>query len=141
MDSSVAPPKVFQHLCTVFEAMKKESFFVSMTDSGEESGGTVWEGFLTKLFQSLRLPQPYYTSVMKRLKKMGCVQQLSRGGGSAPSRWELIEEPTLELFFATEERKVVGATRFGALEQRIGDLNTRVTQLETHLETLLGRAS
>jgi hypothetical protein len=85
----------------------------------------VYEGYTTRLFQQLQLPGPYYSSVMQRLASMGCIKQLSRGGGSSPSRWELLEDPELEAFIAaeTEDRK---PTRLDLVEQRLDDLEERM---------------
>ena len=64
----------------------------------------VWEGFLTKLVnEKLRFSTPYFSHVRNNLIAMGCIRQLQRGGGSSPSRWELLCEPDLEKFTAIKE--------------------------------------
>src|ERR1700746_4209559 len=84
-----APPRLFEHCLSVCAAMKSQA--APTTIEGQHA--LVYEGFLTRLFSELQLATPYYTSVMQRLRKMGCVRQLSRGGGNSPSRWELIKDP------------------------------------------------
>ena len=65
---------------------------------------TVWEGFLTKLVnEKLQFSTPYFSHVRNNLIAMGCIRQLQRGGGSSPSRWELIQEPDLDKFTAIKE--------------------------------------
>jgi hypothetical protein len=90
----------------------------------------VYEGFLTRLFNKLSLATPYYTSVMQCLRKMGCVKQLSRGGGASPSKWELLQEPTVELFTATQARKLHDNTWRGQMQQQVSDLRDRLDDVE-----------
>jgi hypothetical protein len=123
-----APPKLFIHCITVFEQMRREATYCELTDRGETRHVPVYEGFLTKLFQKLGLATPMYTLVMRRLQKMGCVRQLSRGGGSAPSRWELIEEPEYGAFEEAENKKP--STRLSVVEDHVGDIEARLAALE-----------
>jgi hypothetical protein len=88
----------------------------------------VYEGYTTKLFQALSLPTPYYSSILQRLQQMGCIRKLSRGGGSAFSRWQLVDDPTLEAFIKAGPRQK--QTRLALVEQRLATLETKVTQLE-----------
>jgi hypothetical protein len=131
--SDEAPPKPFEHCLVVFETMKKSSKGVRI----EGDHAFVYEGFLTQLFRELGMPTPYYTSVMRNLKAMGCVRQLSRGGGASPSKWELIREPTWELFEVIEEKRIKTNTKAGQLEDMVRILTRRVGDLEDSVETLL----
>ena len=84
-----APPRLWEHVCTVFGAMQK----VAKSEKVAGKHALVWTGHTTHLFRELGLATPYYSSVLQRLQQMGCLKQLSRGGGSAPSRWELLDDP------------------------------------------------
>jgi uncharacterized protein YceH (UPF0502 family) len=115
--------------------MKREAH--ATTIEGEHA--LVYEGFLTRLFNQLELATPYYTSVMQRLRKMGCVRQLSRGGGNAPSRWELIKDPAWDDFDVAEQRRLREVTKLGQLQGQVASLNTRVAALEEMMDRLLGQ--
>ena len=128
-----APPRLFEHCITVFGRMKTTSLPTQI----EGQHALVYEGFLTRLFGELGLATPYYTSVMTRLKKMGCVKQLSRGGGNSPSKWELIKEPDWELFEATEQLRSHPDTKIGQLQGQVASLNTRVAALEELVERMV----
>jgi hypothetical protein len=128
-----APPKLFEHCCKVFGAMKKGAVGVSIPDGDEVRHAFVWEGHTTKLFRDLELPTPYYTSVLGRLETMGCLVQLSRGGGTAVSRWELLDDPGLEEFMLAEKVRKKGATQVGILQQQVQTMNTRLLAVEARL--------
>ena len=121
-----APPKPFEHCSTVFEAMKKQA--KPQVIEGEHA--LVYEGFLTQLFAKLGLAIPYYTKIMNYLKAMGCVQQLSRGGGNSPSRWALIEEPTWDKFEAVDDSRSKSQTKLGQTADMTKNLARRVDALE-----------
>jgi len=128
-----APPKLFIHCITVFEQMRREATYVELSEGGDKRQVPVYEGFLTKLFQRLGLATPMYTAVMRRLQLMGCVRQLSRGGGSAPSRWELLEEPEYGTFEECESKR--GTTRLSVVEGQVEDLTKRIQELEELKDT------
>lgn len=111
-----APPKLFEHVCRVFEAMRREAKPALIA----AQHALVYEGHTTKLFRDLGLATPYYTSVLQRLQSMGCIKQLSRGGGSATSRWELLKDP-----------------EFGDFEQAAGaKQKNRLTVVESQVNTM-----
>lgn len=122
-------PAGFLHCETIYKAMLEQA---QVDDEGEN---LVYEGFLTHLFEEQGFSVPYYTTVMKDLRRMGCVVQLRRGGSSTPSRWQLEKEPTLEAFIK-EQDKDKGRKR-STNEQRYNDLNKRVATLEKLVEALL----
>jgi hypothetical protein len=131
--SDEAPPALFTHCSTVFERMRREATSVKV----EGIATLVYEGYLTRLFSELRMATPYYTTVMQRLKAMGCVRQMSRGGGSSPSRWELITDPEWDAFDQVEQRRRRSDTKLGQAEskidahtQRLNDLEGRIVKLE-----------
>jgi hypothetical protein len=94
----------------------------------------VYEGFLTQLITGkLALSVPYYTSVTKALKGMGCIRQLRRGGSTSPSQWEMIYEPDLERFLSYAESNLKKPPRQDHKTQttdQITALNRRVQDLE-----------
>lgn len=103
----------------------------------------VWEGMLTRLITlDLSLSIPYYTSITRALKNMGCIRQLRRGGGNSPSQWELITEPTEEKFNSVRPKKAPGKPdKFMMLQDQINNLSTRVLRLEDMLDRALRAAS
>jgi hypothetical protein len=127
-----APPALYQHCCVVFEKMHK----AARPEKIENIPTLVYEGYLTRLFNELNMATPYYTTVMRRLKAMGCVRQLSRGGGSTPTRWELVEEPGWDAFEVIDERRVLADTKLGQATSNIRALIKRISELETRVEIL-----
>jgi hypothetical protein len=132
-----APPSLFLHCSSVFELMRKRAEATTI----EGTHALVYKGFLTHLItQDLELATPYYTHVMHRLKKMNCVRQLQRGGGPSPSTWELLQEPTLELYEAAEERKAKPQTWKGQVDEvqqaMLGRIDTLEEQMRVVLEEL-----
>lgn len=137
---------LFDHCVNVYNAMLDEAKPETKTVRDEEghdevitSGYQIWEGHTTTLFNRLELPAPYYTDIMRRLKDMGCVEQLRRGGGKALSKWRLIREPNEEDFKKAAEisnrRQPQGAV--AALEQQIRDLNKRLISVENDRDGML----
>lgn len=131
-------PAVFLHCQAVYEAM-----FAKATKQGDSM---VYEGFLTKLVTvELRLSVPYYTTITRALKEMGCIKPLRRGGSTTESQWEVCYEPTLEAYKEIlKARKedpdykpkltVAGKSAWrGQMEQQMKDLNERQTRIEVAL--------
>lgn len=125
-DTIKPTPVMYDHCVTVYTKM------------AEEATGDQYEGFSTKLVQSCGLPSPYYTAVMRRLKEMGCIEQVRRGGGNAVSVWKLITPPTEELFEAIDLSTRRKPTRYEFVEQQVRDLNKRVYNMETIID-MMGR--
>jgi len=121
---------LFGHCQTVYKKMEEECEV--RTIEGQDV--QVYEGFLTKLFNELDLAVPYYTSVMRELRKMDCVRQLRRGGGNAPSLWLLVQAPVEEVFAATHAKPIPtqsgNQTTTKQLFQMVRDLNARLSVLE-----------
>ena len=123
-----APPAQFNHCVTVYNKMLEEAK-VERADGDSDIVMTVWTGYTTKLFDSLGMSTPYYTTVTRNLMRMGCIKQLRRGGGTATSQWELLKEPTYEAYTQAVE----------PISQRS---NSRTARLETevnHLKAVLAR--
>jgi hypothetical protein len=110
-------------------------------EDASQSTMIVWEGFLTRFItEEMHLSIPYYSSVTLALKRMGCIRQLRRGGGSSPSQWELIREPTEERFNDTEPKKVAKVTKLTMLQEQINAQEVRIKALEDILETIIREA-
>jgi hypothetical protein len=108
----------------------------------------VWEGFTTRLLKELELAVPYYSTIRTALMKMGCIKQLRRGGGTSPSQWELIKEPTLALWHEMLEQDptIPASTQTGSaasksdvriLGAKLSDLTERVEKVEENLKYLV----
>ncbi len=124
-------PSLYEHCVAVYDAMYERADLERL-ESGNNAESTtevlVYEGFLTKLItKDLHLSVPYYTSTTRRLKAMDCIRQLRRGGSSSPSRWAVLQPPTLEAFNRTIEK---GTTQRRPIDQQISDLNKRLLAVE-----------
>lgn len=120
-------PAMYEHCCRTYSMMLSESTKVGHV--------VVYEGYLTRLItQKVMLSVPYYGKIRTLLLEMGCVRQLKRGGGNSPSQWELITEPTEELF-----RKAHANNEAPQGETKIGKLSNRVTEAEQALSRALDR--
>jgi hypothetical protein len=124
----VKTPALFERCVTVYQAMLHDAKVVE--EAGVEI--VVWEGFPTTMLRDeLKFSTPYYTSIFRALRRMGCARQLRRGGSSTPSQWMLIHEPTPELFNDTKvDEPSAQEVRFAILEQANRDLLRRVERLE-----------
>lgn len=125
-------PQMYNHCVAVYEEMKKTAEVV--TEDGKPPR-RIWHGFLTKLInEDLGLAVPYFTAVRNNLMEMGCVTQLARGGGTHPSTWELIRNPTEELF--NTKGKIRTNSKASVMQGQINDLNVRVKKLEELLQNI-----
>jgi hypothetical protein len=133
-DKDKLPPALYEHCSVVYAGMLQEA------EARETENGIiiVWKGMLTKFVTSqMNLSIPYYTHVTRALIRMGCIHQLRRGGGSSGSLWQLITEPTIDLWNATAEKKMLVATKITVVNQQIADLTRRVGRLEQALEKVM----
>ena len=96
-EPAVAVPALYDHCYKVYTAMAEEA----VEEDFRDETFLVWTGFASRLLnEKLGIPIPLYGKVLYALKKMGCITQLRRGGGNAPSKWALHEKPTEETFLA-----------------------------------------
>jgi len=136
-------PVMFQHCAEVYDRMLQEAKPKTVNES-EQIVLMIWEGFLTRLItQDLRHSVPYYTAITQALRSMGCIEQIRRGGGSAPSQFVLHKAPTAELWSESStafpsSRKTTG--KVNAIEQQIRTLNTRLNNVEVMQEQLMKAA-
>lgn len=119
---------MFHHAKRLYDAMLAESRMQVV----EDDRMVVWEGAFTKLIADLNYSVPYHSKLKDHLVRMGCIQQLRRGGGSAPSVWWLKREPTEELFNHAAQLRKPG----NAMAQQLKDLNNRVYELERTVRAL-----
>jgi hypothetical protein len=121
------PSALFLHCASVYAEMFRRSER-RVADGVTEM--VVYEGMLTKLVcEDLGLAVPYYTSVRRRLLDMGCIRQLKRGGGTAPSQWELIREPTADLWDELPQDTPVDGLD-AQLLQMLADQGRRIDRVE-----------
>ena len=112
---------LFEHCNNMYHAMHERATM--------EDDRLVYEGKTTQLLTSVGISIPYYSHVMKALQRMGCVEQLRRGGGPTPSRWALWKEPSEEDFEAA-----VGPIRRVSRENT--DVYKRINALEEELKAV-----
>lgn len=133
-------PALWTYVQKVYSTMKEEAETGIINPGAErEETGLIYEGHLTNLFSNLGIPNPYYTSVTRMLKLMGCCVQLRRGGGPSASRWCLDKTPTEDDFRAALVSGRKGLQNRGKLaqvEQRIRDLTSYTQRLESRIAVL-----
>jgi hypothetical protein len=138
-------PVLYQYCRDVYDKMLAQAFKVGGRDGsdGYEPEMIVYEGRLTDLItKEMHLSVPYYTHTMRELKRMGCVRQLRRGGGTSPSQWEMLHEPTPELWYADSGPiRQSQSDEKAILNQQIRGLSARVTALTEAVETLSAHVS
>jgi hypothetical protein len=142
MSEPNSPPSApFVHCQSVFEKMQANAEEEIITKYGQDgarvstpTGFRVWVGYTTQLFQELELAAPYYTSTMRLLKAMGCVEQLQRGGGNAKSKWRIITEPTEDAFAVAAKLKRAGNGMTASLQQQLNDMQRRLVVVEKMLQ-------
>lgn len=128
---------IFGHCCTIYNKMLE----LSVEESNLEGfTGKVYRGHLTHLFNEANVSLPYYTTIMNILKKMDCVTQLRRGGGTASSVWAILQPPVVETFNSLVEGKTLKNSAkqpvSQVLQQQIRDLHATVSRLSQEVELL-----
>jgi hypothetical protein len=149
-DSNNAPPADFLHCQQIYREMMAHAKRTTPDGAGTSTEMVYYEGMLTRLFEELHFTIPYYSTITKHLKNMDCIRQLRRGGGGSPSQWELITEPTIELYMEANSNGKGKSKRRPGVEaransdmggemrdQRIADLNSRVSTLEKTMGQLI----
>jgi hypothetical protein len=133
VETAEAPPALFDHLVRVYRAMRSGGSDVETADGDTMR---VYRGHLTKLVtKQLGLAVPYYTEIVHALRDTGAAQQLKRGGGTSPSEWVLLREPTLEQFEDFKRNRDSGKRPQSKSKTQqalgmIGDVSTRVDTIE-----------
>ena len=143
---AITPTSLYLHCQSAYSGMLRQAKGVVVQKEGDPDKadlGTmvVWEGFLTRFItEELHLSVPYYSSVTQALKRMGCIRQLRRGGGSSPSQWELKHEPTEDLFNNTLPKKSLILTPLQQLQKQVNDQEVRLKDIEAMLEGIIREA-
>lgn len=137
-----APTALYLHCVSTYNQMLLTAQVRTTSEPGKDSAEArevvVWEGMLTSLITGeLNLSIPYYTSVTRALKRMGCIRQLRRGGGTSPSQWELIRDPTPELFEKAEPRKEKRTDKYSLMQEQLTSMNRRLLKLEVALANII----
>ena len=124
--------KLLNDSMTGYEAMKQSAYWDHDTDTG------MFEGSLVSTFEDAGIDRSRYSQVVKKLKDMGCIEQVTRGNAHKPSKWILYKEPT-QTDFEMAGGSWVSHTGSGGLRgdsksQRITDLQARVQDLDYRLQ-------
>ena len=126
-DEQKVVPALYEQCIELYEAMADRSKMEKPYHDAE-SEVLVYDGHLTKLVtEELHYSVPYYTKLKNVLKDMDCIRQIRRGGSTTTSRWMLLQHPTLELFTEALGKSKSSSSWKTSMEQRIRDLETRMT--------------
>lgn len=137
LEQEVAPAALYDHCVKTYNALITGAKTKLIEDGETSTTIVVWEGMLTALItQKLYFSTPAYTSITRALKRMGCIRQLKRGGGTAPSEWELIKEPTIEAFLHDLAPKVIEQNKYALQQTQITSINARLMTVEALLRNL-----
>lgn len=102
-----------------------------------ESREGLWQGSLTEVVTDVAHPS-YYTKITKRLKAVGAIEQIKRGGGGAPSVWQILNanpDFTVSYLPASEKPKASDfEARLDKLEQEVYGFNTKQAIADLALE-------
>jgi hypothetical protein len=137
-EKEYVPPALYHHCVNTYETMLRKAKLVhpdnrndaQTYDQNNLDSMMVYEGPLTQLITGdLHLSVPYYTSITRALKRMGCIRQLRRGGGSSESQWELIQEPDIDAFIEAVPKKVVAPSKYDMQAEQIKQLTSQVGEL------------
>lgn len=124
-----APAALYGHCESTYTAMIAEA--KSITSAETLLTTVVWEGMLVNLITGkLHLSVPYYSSITKALKRMGCIRQIRRGGGTSPSLWEIIKAPSIEGFLKDLPIREVAKSKQALIQTQLDSLIARVGVLE-----------
>ena len=138
--SDKSPESLFLHCETAYRGMLNSAKGRVVFDDQLNAEQTiiVWEGMLTQFITGeLHLSVPYYTKITRELKRMGCIEQLKRGGGTAPSQWRLLTEPTLEAYESNRPRKAQKQGPQAAMQKQLDDHGRRLLVLEQALSNII----
>lgn len=95
----------------------------------------IYSGALTKLFGELGIAMPHYTSVLRKLRAMGCMDQIQRGGGpGGQSKWILFYKPSKNLYSEAKDKPSSTASKKEILEQQLRDMRNAIISLQADFE-------
>jgi hypothetical protein len=119
--ADIVDARLYEQCTKVYDAMMKNS-----QPTGDLSS-RAYRGYTTYLLEQAGYSLSNYTPIMRRLRAMGCITQRVRGGRGTPSEWLLHKPPTRAAFAR-------GGQRWVAQNERINDLEERVSALEAQME-------
>lgn len=89
-------PKIVGYMASLYDTMLQQSAALNIED-GE--GLQIWQGRLIETCTSVGIPQGYYKKVVDALRKLGCIEMLTRGTrGSTLTAFVLRQPPTQEAY-------------------------------------------
>ncbi|SRR6266404_3082106 len=116
-------PKLFTYCSALYAAF----------DEGAQTTDNVrvWSGRLLEVCDSIGIPRGGYSRVINMLRKMGCVEQVSRGfRGNALSEFLLFQPPTAEVWSAANVKSASGdltkAPTLDRLSAEVSDLQKQI---------------
>jgi len=118
--------KLYEQCCKVYDAMWRNSQ-TRLVEDGNGSAIAIYRGYTTYLLEQAGYSISNYTPIMRRLRLMGCIKQIVRGGRGIPSEWQVIKPPSRSAFAR-------GGQRWITQDERISELEARVTSIEEQLE-------
>lgn len=131
VDGPVRGTALYDACVTVYNGMHERSTVVHE--------GRVYKGRISTLFGQLEVSMGLYSKVMKRLKDMGCIDQLARGGGGQPSIFMLYASPTPSAFESTRNGGYISKERATTAELQtiVAYLSQRVAHLEGQMANMV----
>lgn len=130
-------PTIYEYALQTYRKMEEEASVETLGEQFDFIQALVYEGFTTHLVRDLDLPPPYFSKIRSELMRMDCIRQLRRGGNTSPSRWLLVQPPTLELFRGMVATGTAPQGSKASMQQQINDLNTRLSAMEEIVTALL----
>lgn len=132
IDVNIDTPKLFMRCLRIWNAMREQAHPYADPESfGDNEKRLIYVGHISTLADQVGEARNYIGQLTRRLRNMGCIAQLRRGGGKGIGQWVILEEPTIALFTASHEMVVPDRSRWQQrMEQRIKDLATEVESLK-----------
>src|SRR6266540_1826870 len=102
-EALIGMPKLFLRCRRLWTAMYEQAKLLSDLEFGDGEPRLVYTGHITHLADEIGETRPYLGTITRRLRQMGSVQQLDRGGGRGVGRWLILTSPTVEAFNESRE--------------------------------------
>src|SRR5215831_3427969 len=116
----MAPAAKLQSYCSMIYAYMD-------ANAVEQEGERVWQGRIMGIVEALDIPQGSYSKALNLLRKIGSVEQVSRGyRGSAFSIYVLRAPPTFEEPEILQTKVLTGGPSLDRLASQVNDLATQI---------------
>lgn len=125
-------PLLYDRCVTIYNALYEQSQVAHE--------GRVFTGLVSNIFAEHKLSLGYYTPVMQRLRDMGCIEQIRRGGGGKPSVYMIYSAPTIGAYEDSKNRPSKASreeAKTSQLQSTVVLLSQRVGALESQLAILI----